>query len=631
MCKTPGAQSAQKKGKGTKRAPVFCVFRGHALALRSRSLLLSAILLLALLSGLVAAAAPLPQAQIDPGVWEALQDGGQAELLVVLREQADLSDAGLRPTKEARGRYVYERLRSVAQGTQQGLRGLLDARQADYQAFYLVNAIRVRADSDLVRSLAARQEVARILPNPRIMGVPDVPLQPLSSEASQGIETNLVRVHADDAWALGHTGQGIVVAGQDTGYDWDHPALQRQYRGWDGATVVHDYNWHDAIHQDDPNTAPGNPCGFDSPEPCDDHNHGTHTMGIMVGDDGGTNQTGMAPGARWIGCRNMEEGWGTPSTYIECFEFFLAPYPVGGDPLQDGEPALAPHVVNNSWGCPPYEGCDEEHIALLEIAVERLYQAGIVVVASAGNSGYGGCGTVQNPPAIYRKSLSAGNFDHFSDQIAGSSSRGPVTYGGDTYTKPDIAAPGTGIRSSTPGGNYSYLSGTSMAAPHVAGAVALLLSAAPGYSGRVEAIERLLTANAEPKTTTEGCGGDGPDDVPNNTWGWGILDSLAAVGAATAGTLQGTVTEEAGHAPLANAEVSARVASGVAGPPALTGPTGQYTLTLAAGVYDLTARADGYLPQTFASVEVLSGAVQIQDFALEPLLRTLFPLVRKDF
>lgn len=631
MCKELGSQIPQKSEKRAKRAPVFCVLCGHTLALRSRSLLLSTILLLALLSGLVAAAAPLPQAQVDPSVWEALQDGGEAEVLVILREQADLGEAGLRLTQEARGRYVYERLRSVAQGTQQGLRGLLDARQADYQPFYLVNAIRVRADSDLVRSLAARQEVARILPNPRVKGVPDVPLQPLSSLAPQGIETNLIRVHADDVWALGHTGQGIVVAGQDTGYDWDHPALKEQYRGWDGATVVHDYNWHDAIHLDDPNTAPGNPCGFDSAEPCDDHNHGTHTMGIMVGDDGGTNQTGMAPGARWIGCRNMEQGWGTPSTYIECFEFFLAPYPVGGDPLQDGDPALAPHVVNNSWGCPPYEGCDEEHIALLEAAVERLYQAGIVVVASAGNSGYGGCGSVRTPPAIYRQSLTVGNFAHLNDQIAASSSRGPATYGGDSYTKPNIVAPGVSIRSSTRDGNYAYLSGTSMAAPHVAGAVALLLSAAPGYNGRVEAIKHLLVSNAEPRTTIEGCGGDGPDDVPNNTWGWGILDSLAAVRAATAGTLQGAVTEEAGHAPLANAEVSASVASGVAGPAALTGPTGQYTLTLAAGVYDLTARAGGYKPQTFTSVEVLSGEVQIQDFALEPLLRYLFPLVRKDF
>ena len=84
------------------------------------------------------------------------------------------------------------------------------------------------------------------------------PEAPLSTRAVDGVEENLIRVNADDVWALGYTGQGIVVGGQDTGYDWDHPALVNQYRGWDGATADHDYNWHDAIHEDDPHTSPGN-------------------------------------------------------------------------------------------------------------------------------------------------------------------------------------------------------------------------------------------------------------------------------------------------------------------------------------------------------------------------------------
>jgi subtilisin family serine protease len=382
--------------------------------------------------------------------------------------------------------------------------------------------------------------VERIVLNPWIQNLappvqdaqPDLPA-PREGEAIQGIEANLIRVNADDVWALGYTGQGIVVAGQDTGYEWEHPALKGQYRGWNGATADHDYNWHDAIHEDNPNTRPGNAlCGFDSPVPCDDHTHGTHTMGTMVGDDGGTNQIGMAPGAQWIGCRNMEEGWGSPATYLECFEFFLAPYPVAGTPA-DGDPARAPDVVNNSWGCPPEEGCDAGAIALLEQAVEALRQAGIVVVVSAGNRGYYGCGSIDRPPAIYAQSFAIAAFDHRSDQLAGFSSLGPVSYDGQVYTKPDLAAPGVGVRSSTLGGGYGSLSGTSMAAPHVAGGVALLLSAAPDYRGKVEVIEGLLGRTAQPMTTTLGCGGDGPDDVPNNAWGWGILDALAAVRRAT--------------------------------------------------------------------------------------------------
>ena len=127
---------------------------------------------------------------------------------------------------------------------------------------------------------------------------------------------------------MGYRGQGVVVAGQDTGYEWTHAAIRDQYRGWNGTTADHDYNWHDSIHSG------GGSCGSDSPFPCDDHYHGTHTMGTMVGDDGGSNQVGLAPEAKWIGCRNMNVGSGTPATYSECFEWFVAPTDVAGKPVR---------------------------------------------------------------------------------------------------------------------------------------------------------------------------------------------------------------------------------------------------------------------------------------------------------
>jgi uncharacterized repeat protein (TIGR01451 family) len=314
----------------------------------------------------------------------------------------------------------------------------------------------------------------------------------------------------------------VVVAGQDTGYDWDHPALKSQYRGWDGGTVDHDYNWHDAIHDNDPHTAPGNPCGFDSPEPCDDHGHGTHTMGTIVGDDGGSNKIGVAPGSRWISCRNMEQRWGTPATYAECFEFFLAPYPIGGDPMIQGDPSRAPHVINNSWSCPPSEGCDT---GSLRSVIANVRAAGIVVVVSAGNSG-SACATVDEPPAVYDTAFSVGAIDS-DDGIAGFSSRGPVTVDDSQRLKPDVSAPGVGVRSSFPGGTYGRLNGTSMAAPHVTGLVALLWSAAPQWIGDVDATERLVQEAARP-VIDQSCGGDA-DGHPNNVYGWGIVDALAAV------------------------------------------------------------------------------------------------------
>jgi serine protease AprX len=563
-------------------------------------LVLVAVLSLALVPGLVGAEPP-QRAMVHPLVWDTLDAQGEADVLVVLRAQADLSGATAQPTKEAKGRYVYEALRAVAETTQPALLADLDARGVEYRAFYLVNMVQMRANRALVEALAARADVARIEPNPWVRGIPDEPLA--AADAPASIEPNLLRVHADEVWALGYTGQGVVVAGNDTGIDWDHPALVNHYRAQQPGYGRHDFNWHDAIHSG------GGSCGADSPVPCDDYGHGTHTIGTVVGDDGGSNQVGMAPGAEWIGCRNMNVGDGSPATYIECFEFFLAPYPLDGTPAQ-GDPALAPDVINNSWSCPASEGCSPD---TLEAAVGALRQAGIVVVVSAGNSG-SSCASLTTPPAIYRQSLSVAAFNHTTDQIASFSARGPVTYGGETYRKPEIAAPGVSIRSSVPGGGYAYLQGTSMAAPHVSGAVALLLSAAPAYKGQVDTLELALTGTAEPKTTNQGCGGDGPSDVPNNVWGWGILDSLAAVQWLTSGSLRGTVSEAGSGTPLAGAEVRAEPVSGGGSLQTLTDPGGDYGLTLVAGAYDVTAQASGYFSLTVANLPITETTTL--DFAL---------------
>lgn len=485
-----------------------------------------------LFTGLALSAPPALSAKVAPQVWADLRVAksaatatDEAEFLVILAEQADLGAAASAPNREARLRYVYDALRETALRSQASLRAELDGTGVAYRSFYIANLLMVKGDRALVTRLAARPDVARIAANPRVrQALPEPrfdiarPLSPL------GIEWGVSNVNADDVWALGYTGTNVVVAGQDTGYDWDHPALVNQYRGWNGVTATHDYNWHDAIHTNDPHTPAGNPCGFDSPVPCDDHGHGTHTMGTIVGDDGADNQIGVAPGARWISCRNMEEGWGAPATYIECFEFFLAPYPIGGDPITDGLPSLAPHVINNSWTCPTSEGCDWD---TLQTVVENVRAAGIVVVASAGNSG-SSCGTVYDPPAIYDAAFSVGATNS-SDDIASFSSRGPVTRDGSNRPKPDVSAPGVSVRSSRRNGDYTTMSGTSMAGPHVAGTVALLWSAAPHLIGDVDATEWIIEQTARPRTTSQTCGGDSPGDVPNNVYGWGIVDALAAV------------------------------------------------------------------------------------------------------
>jgi serine protease AprX len=483
----------------------------------------------ALLFGLLCAPSPIVRAQIGRSVpptlitaraWAATEDGASAELLIVLKAQAVLPAPAPGADSALQSHRVRLSLWQTAQGSQRALRAWLDARHVAYRAFYIVNALLVRGDRGLLLGLAERPDVARILTNPSVAIEPE-PAPPLmqaaSSEAVTSIPWGVQRIGAPEVWDLGYHGEGVVVAGQDTGYQWDHPALQQQYRGWDGASVDHDYNWHDAIH------IAGGDCPADSPVPCDDHGHGTHTMGTILGDDGGSNQIGVAPGARWIGCRNMREGVGTPATYIECFEFFLAPYPVGGDPSQ-GDPSKAPHVINNSWSCPLYEGCDTEHAALLAQTVEAVRAAGIMVVASAGNDGsvYPYCGTVDEPLGMYDAAYTVGATDAL-DTIAYFSSRGTGT----GLIKPDISAPGVGVYSSYIGSSYTSMQGTSMASPHVVGAVALLWSARPDLIGKVAATESWLNRTASKRTSTQ-CG-DPADAVPNNVYGWGRVNALAAV------------------------------------------------------------------------------------------------------
>jgi subtilisin family serine protease len=457
---------------------------------------------------------------------------GEAAFLVILEQQADLRPASALDTKEAKGRFVFDALRATAAQTQSELVALLRARGAQVRPFIIVNAIGVHASLDALFVAASANQVARIVadtPAQADRPAPDLPSSPSTGiRQASSVEWGVSDIHAPAVWAMGYTGTGIVIGGQDTGVRWDHTALKNQYRGWNGAGTSHDYNWHDAIHSDVGGSPPGNPCGFDSTFPCDDQGHGTHTVGTVVGDDGAGNQIGVAPGAEWIACHNMDQNWGSPTTYLECFEWFLAPYPIGAT-IAGGDPAKAPHIINNSWGCPDSEGCvtGQEIIS----GVQAMRAAGILTVVSAGNHGPG-CSTVNDAPAIYSGSFDVGAYDA-GGSIASFSSRGPVTLDGSFRLKPDIGAPGVSVRSATNGStnSYGYSSGTSMAGPHVAGAAALLWNAAPYLVGDVDLTEWVLRLNTQPAFTTQGCGGDTPSSRPNNVWGWGKLDALAVVSA----------------------------------------------------------------------------------------------------
>lgn len=465
---------------------------------------------------------------ISHSVYKALSEKPTTAVLVFMKEQADLKAAEKILDRTQRLQFVYDQLRTTALATQGNFLRTLMEERFEFQKFYLVNAIAVEnVTSAQLRKWSERSDISYIVLNAqsKFIEVATRPKTAMSAIDPNEIADNIKAINADKVWAQGFLGQGIVIAGQDSGYKWDHPALKTQYRGYSPFLVRHDYNWHDAIHKSI-NSA-RQPCGYKLEAPCDDTGHGTHTMGSMLGYDYAslTNRIGVAPEARWIGCRNMDQGVGRASTYLECFEYFLAPYPWRGNPQTDGEPTYAPHVINNSWACTTEEGCTgQEFIA----AIENLKSAGIAVVASAGNDG-SSCGSVGNAPGFYSgKLFSVAAFDHRENRIADFSSRGPSKWNGEIG--PNISGPGEMIRSAVPSRDlYDYKSGTSMAGPHVAGVIALLWSAKPHLISQVEQTMKIIEKSALAKTSSQTCGRYKGTDIPNAVFGYGLIDAEKAV------------------------------------------------------------------------------------------------------
>jgi serine protease AprX len=459
--------------------------------------------------------------KVDPVVLKKAETEAAIEFIAVLKQQADVSAADKLETKEEKGMFVYNSLKAAAAHSQGDLISLLTKSNATFQSFWVVNCVSIKADIATLQAVAELASVETIIENAKCV-TPKLASTAASKEelSPMGVTWGISKTKANQVWTqLGIKGKGAVVAGEDTGYDWTHPALKNQYRGWNGSIADHNYNWHDAVH------ATGSSCGKDSPEPCDDNEHGTHTMGTMVGgNDGSGTDIGMAPEAKWMGCRNMNANNGTVTSYVECFQFFLAPTDLTN---KNADPSKAPHVINNSWVCPTSEGCNTSTFPTIEKAVTNLRAAGVVIVGSAGND-YAtvGCSSVREPVAVFAGTFTVGSTTS-SDACSSFSNHGPVTNYGASRVSPDISAPGSGVYSSIPGGGYKNLDGTSMAGPHVAGLVALIISANPALAGKVATIEDIIQSTAV-KLYSSACGSSSTA-IPNNTFGYGRIDALAAV------------------------------------------------------------------------------------------------------
>jgi subtilisin family serine protease len=536
-------------------------------------------------------AAPGPLDKVEREVLDQLAARGAATFFVVLRDRADLRPAAKLGTHPERTAFVYQQLRDLASRSQARLRGLLQAGKVDYRPFWIANTVRVTGGKQLLEQITALPEVERVVAEQRA----EIPEPSPGQEQAriQAVEWNIDRIRAPEVWSsFGDRGDGIVVANVDTGAQFDHPALVRQYRGnLGGGSFDHNYNWFD----------PAQVCASPSLLPCDNTGHGTHTMGTMVGDDGdpGGNQIGVAPHARWIAAKGCETNFCSFAALLASGEWIIAPTDLAG---HNPRPELAPNIVNNSWSGPP----DPFYLDI----VNAWNAAGIYPVFAIGNGG-AGCGS-SGSPGDYPNSYSAGATD-INNTIASFSSRGPSAFGSEL--KPNIAAPGDDVRSSQPGGGYASLSGTSMAAPHIAGTVALIWAAAPGLVGRIDETRQLLDDTAIDVEDLQ-CDGSADD---NNVYGEGLLDAFAAVDAAPrgpTGTLTGTVTDQSTGNPVQGAAVRA------VGPDdrtAFTGADGSYTIRLTVGSYDVTASHYRFLSQSATGVVVSEGQATVRSFALTPL------------
>nr|MDT0660289.1 S8 family serine peptidase [Micromonospora sp. DSM 115978] len=532
----------------------------------------------------VARPAAGPFAVVSGELAAELASGGSTDFIVYLRERANLDGAAERRDPDARATEVYQQLTGTAERTQRDLRTELDDRKAPYQAYWIANALKVTGDQALVDAIAARPEVERIDPSRSYELVePERAVPAADGAGTTAIGWNVTNVAAPQVWdTYGVRGEGIVVANIDSGVQFDHPALVGSYRGNLGSgTFDHAYNWFD----------PAGVCP--DPAPCDNNDHGTHTMGTIVGDDGVENQIGVAPGATWIAAKGCESNNCSDASLLGAGQWVMAPTDLNG---QNPRPDLRADVVNNSWGG---DGGDLWY----QQTVDAWRAAGMFPVFSAGNDGPA-CGTAGSP-ADYANSYAVGNYD-INNNIAGSSSRGASQVDGGI--KPNISAPGSSVRSSVPDNTYANFTGTSMAAPHVAGAVALVWSASTALRGDVTATETLLDDTAT-DVNSLGCGGTLDD---NNNFGEGRLNAYQAVTQAPrgpAGVATGTVTAADGGAPLADATVSAD------GRSVRTGADGTYRMTLPAGDHDMTASAYGFRSMTLTVTVPENDTVPV-DFAL---------------
>jgi len=442
----------------------------------------------------VAIALPTDSGVISASLMKKLKTKQVADITIDMKEgvsQAYFAIQGRNfPIRGQKMASLRSALISNAQQSQKSLQHILANKSVQYRSHWINNKLTIRnADLALVEQIAQVKNVAEV----REMIVVPVEeptvatIQPQQGQVQWGVR----KIKADLLWDGGNNGTGIIVANVDTGVRGTHRILSPNFLG--------QYGWFS------PSDMAANPV--------DRNGHGTHTMGTIAGQEG----YGVAPGARWQACMGCAGSSCWEDDLLDCGQWIACPT------LADGTGAdcsKAPHLVSNSWGSTI--GADSWYDGV----IAAWHAAKVLPIFSAGNAGTA-CGTTGSPGDRDVIGVGATGED---DSIAYFSSVGPSW---DGKQKPEIAAPGYLVNSAYNGGDndFAVLSGTSMACPHVAGAVALLLKEKPNLVGDYEGVRAALFSGAQ-KTgltgTGNSCDGVSEDTFPNYTFGHGRLDIAAS-------------------------------------------------------------------------------------------------------
>ncbi len=548
--------------------------------------------------------------KLSPDLRQTVQlTSADGKLDVIVRMQdarpKKVLTAGL--SKRARAGEIYSDLTSLASESQSSALAFLQtaaARQAAHniRPLWIINGIALSATPDVIETLAARPDVLSITPDRTfslrdINGVYSQPTPPqhagdkdaqIAAVLSQSLERPLSgpvpppapgasawgvsKIGADRVWrGLGINGRDVVVGIIDSGVDWNHGALRTNYRGYNGTPAAdHLHSWIDTTDER-------------SAYPVDISGHGTHVAGTAVGQNG----IGVAPGAKWIAARIFNGRDLAKDSWVhQAFEWLLAP---GGDP------AYAPDVINNSWG--NTNGRLFEFLRDLSV----LNEAGIFVVFAAGNGGPGD--RTVGSPASLPGAYAVGAVDN-EDDLARFSSRGPSPF--NEQQKPEISAPGVRVMSAWPGGVYYELNGTSMAAPHVTGLVALMLSAKPDMN-RFDIIQA-IQAHAVPLGVP----------LPNMLFGHGRIDAYRTVlSLIDTGIINGAVRD--GPQAIEGATVTARDIANGRVITTVTAGDGTFALRAQPGLFNISVAPFGYSAASSSNRVVSLNTVTQVDLAVSQL------------